>query len=209
MKLRLAPAGAAFVAALALVCGPGWSQNSRGDAWTAKYFPAAFEECFPIKLVEGDLIAVRVHRSNLNDLREYSIVFEDAQKSKTLRAVVREAQGSSLYRQLAALHAAQPSAPYDRLKRAIKVDVWTLLPNRCPAVTAQFKAFENVQFVRPSDDDRPQPNPVLYEFNETFAGGGSVLEFMENRPLPRWARATHHALDACIASGNATAGGAP
>jgi len=206
MKFRLASAGAAALAAgLALWCGQAWSQKSRGDAWAAKHFPAAFEEFFPIKRAEGDFVAVRVHRSNLNDLREYSIVFEDAQNSKALRAVVREAQGSSLDRQLAALHAAQPSAPYDRLKRAVKVGVWTLLPNRCPAVTAQFKAFENIQFVRPSDDDQPQPNPVLYEFNETFAGGGSVLEFMENRALPRWARATHQALDACIASGHATA----
>jgi hypothetical protein len=205
MKFRLASAGAAFVAALALVCGPAWSQNSRSDAWAAEHFPAAFEEFFPVKIAEGEFIAVRVHRGNLNDLREYSIVFEDAQDAKALRAVLREAQGSSLYRQLAALHAAQPSAPYDQLKRSIKVGVWILSPDRCPAVTAQFKAFENLQFVRPRDDDQPQPNPVLYEFNETFAGGGSVLEFMENRPLPLWARATREALDACVASGNATA----
>ncbi|MGH9717243.1 MAG: hypothetical protein ACRD4R_11025 [Candidatus Acidiferrales bacterium] len=179
-------------------------RTSAGDAWTAKYFPQGLEEFFPIKLAEGDFIAVRVHRSNLNDLREYSIVFEGAQESKALRAVVREAQGSSLYQQLAALHAAQPSAPYERLKNALKVSVWTLSPDRCPAVATQFRAFQDVQFVRPSDDDEPEANPILYEFNETFAGGGSVLEYMENRPLPRWARATHQALDACIASGNAT-----
>ncbi len=206
MKFRLASAGAAaLAAALALWCGPARSQNSRRDAWTAKHFPAAFEEFFPIKLAEGDFIAVRVHRGNLNDLREYSIVFEDAQDSKSLRAVVREAQGSSLYQQLAALHAARPSVSYDQLKSAVKVGVWTLSPSRCPAVAAQFKAFENIQFVRPSDDDQPQPNPILYEFNETFAGGGSVLEYMENRALPRWAQATHQALDACVASGNAAA----
>lgn len=40
----------------------------------------------------------------------------------------------------------------------------------------------------------------LYEFNETLGGGGSVFECMENRALPRWARATRQALDACMAS---------
>ncbi|MGH9739330.1 MAG: hypothetical protein ACRD4X_12210 [Candidatus Acidiferrales bacterium] len=205
IRTRVAIAAATAAFALAIVCSPLLSQNSPGGDWTAKTFPAAFEDFFPIKLAEGDFIAVRVHRSNLNNLREYSIVFEDAQDSKSLRAVLREALGSSLYQQLAALHSAQPSAPYTRLKHSLKIGVWTLSPDRCPAVSSQFKAFQDVQFVRPRDEDEPQENPVLYEFNETFAGGGSVLEYMDNRALPRWARATHDALDACITSGSATA----
>jgi hypothetical protein len=198
-------ATAAAALAIAFFSAPARSQNSRGDDWTARRFPAAFEEFFPIKLAEGEFIAVRVHRSNVNDLREYSIVFEDAQDSKSLRAVLREAQGSSLYQQLAALHAAQRSASYDVLRRSIRVSDWTLTPDRCAAVATQFKAFQNVQFVRPRDEDEPEENPVLYEFNETFNGGGSVLEYMQNRALPRWTRATHDALEACITSDNATA----
>lgn len=206
MKRARVPLGTVAAAlAIALLCSPARSPNPQADDWTAKHFPAAFEDFFPIKLAEGEFIAVRVHRSNLNDLREYSIVFEDAQDSKSLRAVLREALGSSLYQQLAALHAAHPSAPYDELKANIKVSDWTLTPDRCPAVASQFKAFQDVQFVRPRDEDEPEENPLLYEFNETFAGGGSVLEYMENRALPRWARATHDALDACIALSNATA----
>ncbi|MGH9717145.1 MAG: hypothetical protein ACRD4R_10525 [Candidatus Acidiferrales bacterium] len=204
-RVRVAIAAATAALAIALLCSPVRSQNPPSSDWTAKTFPVAFEDFFPIKLAEGDFIAVRVHRSNLNDLREYSIVFEDAQDSKSLRAVLREAQGSSLYQQLESLHSSQPSASYDQIKPDLKVTVWTLTPDRCPAVTTQFKAFQDVQFVRPRDEDEPEENPVLYEFNETFAGGGSVLEYMKNRALPRWARATHDALDACIASGNATA----
>ena len=48
----------------------------------------------------------------------------------------------SLYQQLAALHAAQPSASYDELKRDIKVGAWTLSSADCPAVAAQLKAYE-------------------------------------------------------------------
>jgi hypothetical protein len=198
-------ATAAAALAIALFSAPARSQKSQSDDWTAKYFPAAFEEFFPIKLAEGEFIAVRVHRSNVNDLREYSIVFDDAQDSQSLRAVLREAQGSSVYQQLAALHAAQPSASYDALRRDIKVSSWTITQDRCPAVTTQFKAFQDVQFVRPRDEDEPEEDPVLYEFNETFNGGGSVLEYMSNRALPRWARATHDALEACVASDGAAA----
>jgi len=203
MKRRIGLSRAAALAvALAMLSLSARAQNQPLDAWAAKYFPQAFDEFFPIKRAEGDFIAVRAHRNNLNDLPEYSIVFEDAQDSGALRAIVREAQGSSLYQQLAALHSAHPEASYDRLKNALKVTVWTLSPDRCPAVAAQFKAFENVQFIHPRDDDQPQANPVVYEFNESLAGGGSVIEYMEDRALPRWTRATHAALDACIASGN-------
>ncbi len=191
--------------AIAVFCSAARSQNSPANDWTANHFPVAFEQFFPIKSGEGDFIAVRVHRSRLNDLREYSIVFENAQDPNSLRAIFREAQRSSLYQQLSALHAANPSASYDRLKSAIKVGDWTLTPGRCPAVASQFKAFQDVQFVRPRDEDEPGENPVLYEFNESLAGGGSVLEYMENRALPRWTRATHDALEACIASGGAAA----
>lgn len=202
---RAAFAAVSLAAAIALCCQPARPQNSPGDAWTAKHFPAAFEELFPIKLTEGDFIAVRVHRSNLNDLREYSIIFKDAQDSHKLRAVLREAQGSSLFQQLATLHAARPAATLDQLKSNLRVGVWTLSPDRCPAVESQFKAFNNVQFVRPSDDDEPEPNPVLYEFNESLGGGGSVIEYMKNRALPRWTRATYQALQECVSSGRATA----
>ncbi len=200
-RSRIAIATAAL--AIATVCSAARSQDSPPDAWAARHFLTAFEEFFPAAAGDGDFIAVRVHRSNLSNLREYSIVFEGVQDRQKLRAEFREAQGSSLYQQLAALHAAHRSDSYGELKPYIKVSDWILTPNRCPAVAAQFKAFQDVQFVHPRDEDQPEENPVLYEFNETLAGGGSVLEYMENRPLPRWTRATHRALEACIAAGNA------
>jgi hypothetical protein len=205
MKPRAALLGTAGLAVtLAVVSFSAWPQNPQRGAWVSKHFPQAFDEFFPIKRAAGDFISVRAHRSNLNDLREYSIVFENAQDANSLRAIVREAQTSSLYEQLSSLHAAHPEASYEQLKSGLKVGVWTLSPDRCPAVATQFKAFENIQFTRPRDDDEPQQNPVLYEFNESLAGGGSVVEYVENRALPRWTRATLAALDACIALGSAT-----
>jgi hypothetical protein len=202
---QLAIAAALTVLAVACLFRPAIAQKRIAGDWTDRHFPVALEEFFPLQSSQGDFIAVRVHRSKLNDLREYSIVFENAQDPKSLRAVLREAQGSSLYQQLAALHAEHPSATYSDLKHNLKVAVWILTPSRCPAVAAQFEAFQKVQFVRPRDADQPEGNPVLYEFNESISGGGSVLEYMQNRALPRWARATRRALEACIASGDATA----
>jgi hypothetical protein len=200
-SIALAMAVASAFAALALLVVPALAQSDADRAWVQKYFPVAFEDAFPIKQAAGDFIAVRAHRDFLNDMPEYSIVLEDTQDARTIRATVREAQGSSLYQQLAALHSQDPSKSYADLKPALKVRTWTLSVDQCPAVAAQFKAFENVQFVRPRDDDDVAEHPIFYEFHESVGGGDSeVVEFTESRAFPKWANAAHQALDSCIAS---------
>ncbi len=180
---------------LAVLAGP-----QADSGWAARQFPRAFEDFFSIQNASGDFIAVRVHRADANDLLEYSVILEDAQDHRALRAVVREARGASLFQQLAALHARRPAASYEQLKGELKVAEWKLSAGQCPAIAAQLRAFEGIDFVRPRDDDPVAAHPVLYEFNETLSGGGQVLEYEDSRPLPRWARATRQALDACIAA---------
>jgi hypothetical protein len=206
--VSIAPAAVALALALTLVLfgAPASAQSDADRAWIQKYFPAAFEDAFPIKQAAGDFIAVRAHRDFLNDLPEYSIVIEDTQDARAIRATVREAQGSSLYQQLVTLHSQDPSKSYIDLKPALKVRTWTLSVDECPAVAAQFKAFENVQFVRPHDDDDVDEHPIFYEFHESVGGGDSeVVEFTESRAFPKWANAAHQALDSCIASAPGTA----
>src|SRR5690348_2945643 len=70
------------------------------SGWMGKAFAAAFDDFFPIQHGEGDFIAVRAHRDGTNDLREFSIVLDDAQSARAIHAILREAQGSSLYQQL-------------------------------------------------------------------------------------------------------------
>jgi len=201
MAMTVAVASVFAAVALALLGAPVLAQSDADRAWVQKYFPAAFEDAFPIKQAAGDFIAVRAHRDFLNDMPEYSIVIEDTQDAHAIRATVREAQGSSLYQQLASLHSQDPSKSYADLKPALKVRTWTLSDVQCPAVAAQFKAFESIQFVRPHDDDDIDEHPIFYEFHESVGGGDSeVVEFTESRAFPRWANATHHALDSCIAS---------
>lgn len=169
--------------------------------WMGKAFAAAFDDFFPIQHDEGDFIAVRAHRDGTNDLPEFSIVFEDTQSARAMHATLREAQGSSLYQQLAALHAKDPSKSYQELKPELKVQTWNLSAGQCPAIAPQLKAFNNIQFVRPRDDDPIAEHPILYQFHESVDGGDSeVTEFVETRAFPKWANETHRALDACVAS---------
>lgn len=191
-------------AVLCLATAPSFPAAPRPQPdsdWMSKTFAAAFDDFFPIQHGEGDFIAVRAHRDGTNDLPEFSIVFEDTQSARAIHAILRESQGSSLYQQLAALHAKDPSKSYQELKPELKVQTWNLTADRCPAIAAQLKAFNNIQFVRPRDDDPVAAHPILYQFHESVDGGDSeVTEFVETRAFPKWANETHHALDVCAAS---------
>lgn len=201
MRLSVAKL-AALCLALALVCSAGFPQSDGGREWTDKHFLAAFEDFFPTRHAEGDFIAVRAHQNSSNEALEFSFIIENTQDPHAIRATLREAQGASLYQQLALLHAKDPARSYEDMKPELKVQTWNLSVALCPAVLAQFNAFENIQFVRPHDEDEVEENPIIYEINETVAGGSSqVIEFIPNRAIPRWANATRQALRACAAPG--------
>jgi len=184
---------------LALICPAGKPQapTAASPDWTKGYFLAAFEDFFPIRQAQGDFIAVRAHQSS-NQAPEFSFIIENTQDPQAIRATLHQAHGMSLFQQIAALHANDPSKAYADLKPELNVQTWNFDASECPAVEAQYKAFENIQFVRPRDEDDPGENPIVYEINETVAGGSSqVIEFMPNRAIPRWAEAPRKALFSC------------
>jgi hypothetical protein len=174
---------------------------SAGQSWVENNFPAAFDRFFSIKGAEGDFIAIRAHRDHTNDLPEFSFVLQNTQDPKAMSAVLREAQGHSIFEQLSLLHAKDPTKPLESLEADLKIRVWKLSGAQCPAISAQYAAFEDIQFVRPHDDDAVDENPIAYEVNESVGGGESqVVEFVESRALPQWANQTRKLLDACAAS---------
>ncbi|MGO9589233.1 MAG: hypothetical protein ACLP3K_04195 [Candidatus Acidiferrales bacterium] len=192
-------------AALVLLAQPAPARgNSASDAdraWVQKIFPVALDQFFPIEHAEGDFIAVRSHQEGLNGVPEYSFVLEDTQDAHALHATVHEAQGASLFDQLLALHAKNPSKSYVDLQPALKVQEWKFSVAECPALATQLTAYENIQFVRPRDDDAIAEHPILYEFHESVAGSDSeAVEYVESRAFPRWAVATRKAIEACIAA---------
>ncbi len=197
-------AAARFAALLAGVALLGWSARPQAAddlRWADKNFIAAFDEFFPINHAEGDFIAARAHRDGVNDVPEFSVLLENTDNSRAIRGILREAQGAPLYQQLVALHAKDPARSYDQLKQDLKVQVRNFTATQCPAVAEQYKAFENIAFVRPRDDDAEDEHPIMYQFHESVGGGDSeVMEYVESRAFPKWANATHKALAACAGS---------
>ncbi|MFY9692059.1 MAG: hypothetical protein WA369_06090 [Candidatus Acidiferrales bacterium] len=170
-------------------------------AWVQKIFPLALDQFFPVEHAEGDFIAVRGHQEGLNEVPEFSFALEDTQDRHELHATVHKAQGASLFDQILALHAKDPSKSYADLKPELKVGDWKLSVAQCPALATQLTAYENIQFVRPRDDDAVAEHPILYEFHESVGGSDSeAVEYVESRAFPQWAVVTRKAIDACIAA---------
>ena len=199
--LAAACAALALIAPAALAQDKSPAPNDADRAWVQKIFPVALDQFFPIEHAEGYFIAVRSHQEGLNGVPEYSFVLEDTQDAHALRAIVHEAQGASLFDQLLALHAKDPWKSYEDVKPELKVQEWNLSVAQCPALATQLAAYENIQFVRPRDDDAIAEHPILYEFHESVGGSDSeAVEYVESRAFPKWANATRKALDACIAA---------
>jgi len=196
---------AAVAIAFALIGLSARPQADPNREWTDKHFAAAFDELFPIAHGEGDFVAVRAHQDGENNALEFSLMLENTQDARTIRASLREAQGQPIYQQLLALHAKDSAKSYQDLKPDLKIRTWNFSLEQCPAIAAQFKAFNNIVFVRPRDEDEPPEHPILYQFHESVGGSDSeVVEFMESRGFPRWANDTHKALDSCAAAAPAT-----
>jgi hypothetical protein len=191
---------AALSMGLALVwpAGKQQAQTPASQDWTKRHFLAAFEDFFPIRQAQGDFIAVRAYQNGSNEAPEFSFIIENTQDPKAIRTTLHQALGTSLFQQLAALHANDPSKAYADWKPELQVQAWNFDATECSSVEAQYQAFENIQFVRPRDEDDPGENPIVYEINETVAGGSSqVIEFMPHRAIPRWAEASRKALLSC------------
>jgi hypothetical protein len=192
---------AALLAGVVLFGFSARPQAADVRTWADKNFIAAFDEFFPISYAPGDFIAARAHRDGVNDLPEFSVLIENTDNPRATRGVLREAQGAPLYQQLLALHAKDSVKPYDQLKQDLKVQISNFSAEQCPAVAAQYKAFENITFVRPRDDDAEDEHPIMYQFHESVGGGDSeVMEYVESRAFPKWVNATHKAFAACAAS---------
>ncbi|MGA8013703.1 MAG: hypothetical protein WB949_14825 [Candidatus Acidiferrales bacterium] len=209
MKISTAKFATLLATSLAGLALVGWSarpQSADDRSWTDKHFTVAFDEFFPIEHAEGDFITVRAHRDGVNDVPEFSVVLENTENPRVIRGILREAQGAPLYQQLLALHANDASRSYEQLRPELKIQEWKFTAAQCPAVSAQYKAFENITFVRPRDDDAEDEHPILYQFHESVGGGDSeVMEFDESRAFPKWANETRKALAACAASAPANA----
>ncbi len=186
-----------------VVFTPAWPQELDDAWWVDRNYPSVFNDLFPIDHAQGDFIAVRAHRDRVSaelvsTHAEFSVMIENTDNPHEMRGILRDTL-APIYEQLKDLHAQYPKKTYAEIEKDMEVLVWEFPGAQCPAVAAQYKAFENITFVRPRDDDAQDEHPIIYQFHESVGGGDSeVVEYVESRAFPQWANATRKAFGDCI-----------
>ncbi len=194
------------VAALLLSFSAGGSLSAQSSAdwdWMSYHFDKALHDLFPIDERYGVYVAYRSHRDLHTDVPEYSFVI-GTENSDTvsglpryLAAHVQEAESTSVYAQMMALHREFPNRSADDIQKDVRVKKWKLTEMNCPAIKVQFSKCQRLRLALPKFNV-VMLHPLIHEFR-IRAGGGDmdVTLYDDESSLVPWATETRHALEQC------------
>jgi hypothetical protein len=194
------------VAALLLSCSAGGRLSAQSSAdwdWMSNHFDKALHDLFPIDERYGAYVAYRSHRDLHTDVPEYSFVI-GTENSDTvsglpryLSARVQEAESTSVYDQMMALHREFPNRSAEDIQKDVRIEKWKLTEMNCPAIKVQFSKFQQLRLALPKSDVLIL-HPLIHEFR-IRAGGGNmdVTLYDDENSLVPWATETRHALELC------------
>jgi hypothetical protein len=193
------------IAALVLfscVTGTISAQSNADREWIEDHFSHALNKMLPLEL-PGIYVAYRSHRDLYTDTLEYSFVIARDVSAKgrdgqfKLVAQVRQADSSSIYDQMMALHRKSPSRSAASIQKELRVKAWTLVETTCPAVRTQLLKFQQLRLVPPQFDDIVL-HPLIHEFRvRAGMGDMDIALYDEDNLFVQWALETRRALELC------------
>jgi hypothetical protein len=182
------------------------AQSNADFAWMDNHYSDSFQELFPLELpaLPAPYVAYRSHRDLYTDTPEYSFVIardESAKRSgeqPAFVAQVRQADSSSIYDQMMALHRRSPNRSAADIQKELRVKKWTLAETTCPAIRNQLSKFQQLRLV-PPEFDAIVLHPLINQFRVRAGMGNMDLELYEDdNSFVQWAIETRHAFDVCI-----------
>jgi len=115
-------------------------------------------------------------------------------------AVVRIADGASIYKQLVQLHALYPSETFGDIEKQVRIKTWSLEEKTCPAVRIQAAKFQSMRVKVPFSPDLVLDAPS-FEFQVSGGSTKSTFSLWDSKdPLVKWAMQTRRALAQCGAA---------
>jgi hypothetical protein len=173
----------------------------------SSHFPKALDDIFPIDESSGADVAYRSHRDLHTDVPEYSFVIATKNSDtvsglpRYLAAQVREADSTSVYDQMMALHRKFPNRSADDIQRDVHVRKLKLTEMNCPAIRTQFSKLQELRLAMPQFDVVIL-HPLIHEFRiRAGAGDMEVALYEDENSLVLWAIETRHVLELCAKGG--------
>jgi hypothetical protein len=201
-----------FIAASICLCVHRFAQAQEGpslegqDPINSRFF-SVLEELFPIEEELGFSLGYRSYRDLHTEELEYSFVLNRIIKEKYLTAVVRMADGVSLYHQLRVLHRKSPGVNIEATKPQLKIKEWRLTEETCPAIRQRHDDFYRLSLTMLSAEDRAREakgelminlHPRVHTLKADISGGNMELVLTESEhPYIRWAEETRRAFEGC------------
>jgi hypothetical protein len=185
------------------------SGTDTNKKWVNSYYYTIVRQLLPLDKSEGESIAYRfTYPFDVTSL-EYSFVIHYKPYDTLpahhifLLADVRIADKDSIHEQMLNHHVRHPGKSSAGIKKRIKVRIWNLTEERCPAIRTQFEKFQKIQFKAP-----PFSTVILdapdHEFQvESLAGKMTLFISGEDDPAVTWATETRIALAGCGANESA------
>jgi hypothetical protein len=194
---------------LAILCPRvSFSRDESYDKRASREWAKLVDRLFPQK-PDDSLVAYRIVDEAWRTFPEYSfsLGMNGTQNGRTpageIVADVREANGGSIYLQIASLHRRNPSLGTDAILKLLVVSRFRLSEKDCPAIRTQFENFEQLRIV-PLQFRGIILDASSIDFWIT-AGDGNMLISMnaqsnsQDYPLIAWANETRRRLDSCHA----------
>jgi len=190
-----------------LAC-PGQEQEQKDWTWVNEHFSSVLEEVMPMRERLGFFsIAYRSRRDLYTDELEVSIVFNEDFQEKYLTAVLREADSVSIYDQIMALHAKNPTESIEDIKKQLKVKELRFSEKTCPVLRREYDKFYKLTLSMRSSDDRAARaagkyvitlHPRVHTFRADISGGSlEVVLSQQDHPFVVWAAQVRSTLEAC------------
>jgi len=178
------------------------AQSNADREWVEAHFSHALNEMFPLELT-GVYVAYRSHRDLYTDTLEYSfaIALDVSAKGSggepQFVAQVREADSSSIYDQMMALHRKSPSRSAASIQKELRMKNSTLVETTCPAVKTQLLKFQQLQLAPPRFDAIVL-HPLIHEFRvRAGMGDMDITLYDKDNAFVQWAVEARSALELC------------
>ncbi len=196
MRLLRAALLVSFVAGLC--CQLVAAQDRKEWQFVNENFAAVLDEVMPLN--KSALVSVKIYKESSADVLEYSLSLVRESDGQTV-AVVRAADGVSVFDQLMRLHRANPAALVASLKSQLKIREWRVSDRFCPAIKTQLAEYEKLRLPVMAAGVNFVQRPTVYEFSMDASPGNvknvtaTMLE--KTHPLMGWANETRRIVDAC------------
>lgn len=182
-----------------------FAQTQEEWDWVNKNFSVVLKELMPIEKFPNYSIAYRSYRDLYTEEVETSFVISKNWRSGQITAVLKKAEGKSIYDQIMYWHQKNANESIESIKKKIKVATINFTDLNCVKIKPQFTKFYSMYLPQFSDKEKSSKtykegaineieivlHPKIYEINADFTSAKlNIVSPDSENPFVVWGTET-------------------